>query len=76
MKTIFKIFAVLYLFNILNIVISIVLGIYSIFGFNVNMSLLDLFTFSIVMIFPLTMVLIYFLSNPIKPIKLWKLSLK
>ena len=77
MKTLFKIFALLFLLNIANLLFSIIgflycilniLGDYYIFG--------QLFVFSTIMIFPLAGILLYFLSTPTKTIKVWKLSLK
>lgn len=78
MKTLFKIFAVLFVLNIINIVVAIISLIYKWIGlYQINNYFFeDLILFSIFFIFPLSGILIYLLSEPLKPIKLWKLSLK
>lgn len=78
MKTLFKIFAVLFILNIINIVVGLISCIYKYIGFVQidNYFFEDLFVFSGIAIIPICGVLLSLLSEPFKSIKLWKWNLK
>lgn len=67
MKVLFKIFAVIFLLNIVNIFIGLFVCIYKYTGCVTidNYFFEDLFIFSMFMLFPLSGVLLYLLSKPI-----------
>jgi len=77
MKTLFKLFAVLFILNIANILFSIIGFLYCICNLFSNFYIFgQIFLFSLVMLFPLSLMLLWLLSEPTKSIKIWKLSLK
>lgn len=73
MKTLFRIFAILFIVNTINFLASFVLSIYETIGcFKTNNGFIgDLFIFSTIAILPLAFILIYLLSIPTKKKEIW-----
>lgn len=77
MKTLFKIFTILWLINLVNIIFTFIYFIYQIFGLLItDKFIIQLFGLSVLMLFPLSGILVLILSYPFKSIKIWKLNLK
>jgi len=79
MKTIFKIFAIIFLINLMNMICSFWIGMYIACGVfkNNNNFLIDLFGISFILIIPLSFILILLLEKyDTKPVKIWKWNLK
>jgi len=78
MKTIFKIIAILWLLDVFVIIASVIfMGLTLVFNLNLSLiTLLHMFIFTLIMVLPLSFLMIYLISSPQKPIKIWKLSLK